>query len=156
MAASCDPAAAISHKSWRRRATNGCASRLRLLPASLLGLPAGRLRGVAMTQTAEATDRYVRDFDALCEQRAEEPIWLRDPRREGLDSFQRMGWPIGEKRDEMGEYKDVRPVARTEFRSPEAFDTTLSDRDIAALVPFDEGMSRLVFIDGYYVPGPSR
>jgi len=109
-----------------------------------------------MTQTAEATDRYVRDFDALCEQRAEEPIWLRDLRREGLDYFQRMGWPIGEKRDEMWKYTDVRPVARTEFRSPEAFDTTLSDRDIAALVPFDEGMSRLVFIDGYYVPGPSR
>jgi len=109
-----------------------------------------------MTQTAEATDRYVRDFDALSEQRAEEPIWLRDLRREGLDYFQRMGWPIGEKRDEMWKYTDVRPVARTEFRSPEAFDTTLSDRDIAALVPFDEGMSRLVFIDGYYVPGPSR
>ena len=109
-----------------------------------------------MTQTAEATDRYVRDFDALCEQRAEEPIWLRDLRREGLDYFQRMGWPIGEKRDEMWKYTDVRQVARTEFRSPEAFDTTLSDRDIAALVPFDEGMSRLVFIDGYYVPGPSR
>ena len=109
-----------------------------------------------MTHTAEATDRYVRDFDALCEQRAEEPIWLRDLRREGLDYFQRMGWPIGEKRDEMWKYTDVRPVARTEFRSPEAFDTTLSDRDIAALVPFDEGMSRLVFIDGYYVPGPSR
>src|SRR3989304_2442355 len=152
MAASCDPAAAISHKSGTRRAAYGGASRLRLLPASLLGLPAGRLRGVAMTQTAEATDRYVRDFDALCEQRAEEPIWLRDLPREGFDSFQRMGWPIGEKRDEMWKYTDVRPVARTGFRSPDAFGTTLSDRDIAALVPFAEGMSRLVFIDGHYAP----
>jgi Fe-S cluster assembly protein SufD len=108
-----------------------------------------------MTQTAEATDRYVRDFDALREHRAEEPLWLRDLRREGFDCFQRMGWPIGEKRDEMWKYTDVRPVARTEFRSPDAFGTTLSDRDIAALVPFDEGMSRLVFIDGHYAPHSS-
>jgi len=109
-----------------------------------------------MTQTAEATDRYVRDFDALREQRAEEPLWLRDLRREGFDYFQRMGWPIDEKRDEIWKYTDVKPVARTEFRNSEAAGTTLSDRDIAALVPFDGGMSRLVFIDGYYVPGPSR
>ena len=73
-----------------------------------------------MTQTAEATDRYVRDFDALREQRAEEPTWLRDLRREGFDHFQRIGWPIDEKRDEMWKYTDVRAVARTEFRNPDA------------------------------------
>jgi len=109
-----------------------------------------------MTQTAEATDRYLRDFDALREQRSEEPLWLRDLRREGFDYFQRMGWPIDEKRDEAWKYTDVRAVARTEFRSPDARGASLSEADVSALLPFDEGMSRLVFVDGHYVPEASR
>lgn len=108
-----------------------------------------------MTQTADATDRYLRDFDAVREQRADEPLWLRDLRREGFDCFQRMGWPIGEKRDEMWKYTDVRSVARTEFRILDAPGTMLPERDIAALVPFDEGMSRLVFVDGHYTSDAS-
>jgi Fe-S cluster assembly protein SufD len=109
-----------------------------------------------MTQTAEATDRYSRDFEALREQREEEPLWLRDLRREGFDYFQRMGWPIDDKRDEMWKYTDVKAVARTEFRIPDAPGTSLSEQGIAALIPFDEGMSRLVFVDGYYAPEVSR
>ena len=109
-----------------------------------------------MTQTAEATDRYVREFDALREQRSEEPIWLRDLRREGFDYFQRMGWPVDEKRDEAWKYTDVRAVARTEFRNPDAPRASLSEGDVSALLPFDEGMSRLVFVDGYYSPEASR
>jgi Fe-S cluster assembly protein SufD len=109
-----------------------------------------------MTQTAEATDRYTRDFGVLREQREDEPLWLRDLRREGFDYFQRMGWPIDEKRDEMWKYTDVKAVARTEFRIPEGPGPRLSEQDIAALIPFDEGMSRLVFVDGYYAPEVSR
>jgi len=109
-----------------------------------------------MTQTAEATDRYVRDFDALREQRSDEPLWLRDLRREGFDYFQRMGWPVDEKRDEAWKYTDIRVVARTEFRGPDAPGATLSEGDVSALLPFDEGMSRLVFVDGYYSPEASR
>ena len=109
-----------------------------------------------MTQTAEATGRYVRDFDALREQRDEAPPWLRDLRREGFDYFQRMGWPIDEKRDEMWKYTDARPIARTEFRYPLEPGTSLSEGDVSALLPFDEGMSRLVFVDGYYAPEISR
>jgi Fe-S cluster assembly protein SufD len=109
-----------------------------------------------MTQTAEATDRYVRDFGVLRAQREEEPMWLRDLRREGFDHFQRIGWPVDEKRDEMWKYTDVRAVARTEFRSPDAPGASLSEADVSGLVPFDEGMSRLVFIDGHYAPEASR
>ena len=109
-----------------------------------------------MTQTAEATNRYAKDFDALREEREEEPPWLRDLRREGFDYFQRMGWPIDDKRDEMWKYTDVRPVARTEFRLPDAPSVTPSPAEIAAMLPFDEDMSRLVFIDGYYSPDASR
>jgi len=109
-----------------------------------------------MTQTAEATDRYVEQFDALRAERQEEPPWLRDLRREGFDYFQRMGWPINDKRDEMWKYTDVRPIARTEFRLPDAPAVTLSLAEIAAMLPFDDGMSRLVFIDGYYSPDASR
>jgi Fe-S cluster assembly protein SufD len=109
-----------------------------------------------MPQTAEATDRYVRDFDALRDQRAGEPIWLRDLRREGFDHFQRMGWPVEEKRGEVWKYTDIRPVARTEFRSPNGAGARLSERQIQAMLPFDEGMSRLVFIDGFYAPEVSR
>jgi Fe-S cluster assembly protein SufD len=109
-----------------------------------------------MTQTAEAIDSYVQEFDALRPEREDEPIWLRDLRREGFDYFQRMGWPIDEKRDEMWKYTDVKPVARTEFRIPNEAGATLSDADIGALIPFDERMSRLVFIDGHYTPEISR
>jgi Fe-S cluster assembly protein SufD len=109
-----------------------------------------------MTQTAEATGRYVREFDALRDLRDGEPLWLRDLRREGFDYFQRMGWPVDEKRDEAWKYTDVRAVARTEFRTPDAPGTSLSEQDIAAIIPFDDGMSRLVFVDGYNVPGISR
>jgi Fe-S cluster assembly protein SufD len=109
-----------------------------------------------MTQAAEATDRYVRDFDALRAEREDEPIWLRDLRREGFDHFQRMGWPIDEKRDEIWKYTDVKPVARTEFRNPDGPGTQLSEADVAAMLPFDKGMSRLVFVDGYYSPEASR
>ena len=109
-----------------------------------------------MTQTAEATDRYVEQFDTLRETRKQEPDWLRELRREGFDYFQRMGWPIDDKRDEMWKYTDVRPVARTEFRLPNAPAVMPSSAEIAAIFPFDEGMSRLVFIDGYYSPDASR
>jgi len=109
-----------------------------------------------MTQTAEATDRYVRDFDAMREERSEEPLWLRNLRREGFDYFQRMGWPVDEKRDEAWKYTDVRAVARTEFRNPNPPGASLSGGDVSALLPFDEGMSRLVFVDGYYAPEISR
>jgi Fe-S cluster assembly protein SufD len=109
-----------------------------------------------MTQTAEATDRYVEQFDALRESREQEPEWLRDLRREGFDYFQRMGWPIDEKRGEAWKYTDPKPIARAEFRSPDGPGATLSEAEIAAMVPFDEGMSRLVFVDGYYVPEASR
>jgi Fe-S cluster assembly protein SufD len=109
-----------------------------------------------MTQTAETTDRYVEQFDALRNTREDEPEWLRDLRREGFDYFQRMGWPIDDKRDEIWKYTDVRRVARTEFRLPEAPISTLSEDQLTAMLPFDEGMSRLVFVDGYYSPGVSR
>ena len=109
-----------------------------------------------MTQTAEATDCYAEQFDALREERDDEPLWLRDLRREGFDYFQRMGWPIDEKRDEMWKYTDVRPVAHTEFRLPDAPAVTPSLAEIAAMLPFDDGMSRLVFIEGYYSPDASR
>ena len=109
-----------------------------------------------MTQTITATDRYIEQFDSLREQRVDEPPWLRDLRREAFDYFQQMGWPVDEKRDEAWKYTDVRPVARTEFRYPDAPATSLSEGDVSALLPFDEGMSRLVFVDGYYMSEASR
>jgi Fe-S cluster assembly protein SufD len=109
-----------------------------------------------MTQTAAATDRYAEQFDALRETREQEPEWLRDLRREGFDYFQRMGWPIDDKRDEMWKYTDVKAVARTEFRIPDAPDTGLSEENITAMIPFDGGMSRLVFVDGYFAPEVSH
>src|SRR5439155_12674075 len=99
----------------------------------------------AMTQTAEATNRYAEDFDALREEREEEPLWLRDLRREAFDYFQRMGWPIDDKRDEMWKYTDVKPIARASFRLPDAPGAALTDEDIVRLLPFDEGVSRVVF-----------
>ncbi len=109
-----------------------------------------------MTQTITATDRYIEQFDSLREQRADEPPWLRDLRREAFDYFQRMGWPIDEKRDEVWKYTDVKPIARASFRLPDAPGATLTDEEVMRLLPFDEGMSRVVFIDGHYAPEASR
>jgi Fe-S cluster assembly protein SufD len=103
-----------------------------------------------MTQAPAATGRYVADFDSLREERAQEPQWLRELRRDAFDNFRKLGWPIDEKRNEAWKYTDVKPVARTEFRYPLERGTT--DMDIASLLLFDEGMSRLVFVDGHFAP----
>ena len=111
---------------------------------------------MTQTPTAAATDRYVEQFNALREEREKEPLWLRDLRREAFDYFQRMGWPIDEKRDEAWKYTDVKPIARASFRLPDAPGAALTDEDIVRLLPFDEGVSRVVFIDGHYAPEVSR
>ena len=57
----------------------------------------------------------------------------------------------------MWKYTDVRPIARTRVpasrRDP---GSSLTEAEVSALLPFDEGMSRLVFVDGYYSPEASR
>src|SRR6266542_1940680 len=106
-----------------------------------------------MTQAPAIYDRYITDFDSRREERAREPQWMRDLRREAFDNFQKMGWPIDEKRNEAWKYTDAKPIARTEFRYPLAPGPT--DVDIASLLPFDEGVSRLVFVDGHFAPALS-
>jgi len=103
-----------------------------------------------MTQAPAITDRYIADFNALRDERAHEPEWLRDLRREGFDNFQKLGWPVDEKRNEAWKYTDIKVIARTAFRHPLERGTT--DLDVATMLPFDEGMSRLAFVDGHFAP----
>src|SRR6266542_1121630 len=70
--------------------------------------------------------------------------------------FSSIGQPIDEQRDEAWKYTDVKPIARASFRLPDAPGAALTDEDIVRLLPFDEGVSRVVFIDGHYAPEVSR
>lgn len=107
-----------------------------------------------MTQTIETTDRlYIADYEAQSAARADEPQWLQDVRRQGIEAFKELGFPVARKGNEDWKYTDIRPIARAEFRHPSGSqDSSVSLADL----PFDEGMARIVFIDGLFSPGLSR
>jgi Fe-S cluster assembly protein SufD len=105
-----------------------------------------------MTQTIETTDeQYLADYEVLTSERASEPAWLRDIRRQAIEAFKDVGFPVARKGNEDWKYTDIRPIARAAFQHPDGA-LPQADLDLTSLVPFDDGMSRIVFIDGGFAP----
>lgn len=106
-----------------------------------------------MTQAPTITERYLADFRAL--QPEGEPEWLRDLRERAFARFSELGFPTARRGNEPWKYTNVAAIAQAEFEpAPEA----LPDVDLDALkraAPWDDGWSRLVFVDGRYSPALS-
>ena len=79
------------------------------------------------------------------ESRRGEPSFLADLRREGLETFQEIGFPTT--RDEEWRHTNVAPIVRRRYRRPEG----LPEIALQQLGPFSyTDCTQLVFIDGHY------
>lgn len=103
-----------------------------------------------MTQTLTKHQQYETDFLALKSRlNGREPAWLTSLRDAALARFQKTGFPVERKGNEAWKYTDIRPIAEAVFEyAAEA--GTVSREQIKALLPFDVGMVRAVFVDGHF------
>ena len=108
-----------------------------------------------MTQTIARDERYNADFAALLGQRKGEPAWLGELRQSGIDAFNTLGFPTARKGNEAWKYTDIRPIAAATFEHPESA-AKVAQQLLDARIPFDKGMSRIVFVDGRYAGQHSR
>ena len=92
-------------------------------------------------------DRYLEAFEAL-QASGDAPDWLRSIRRAAIDRFLELGFPTT--RHEDWRFTNVRPIAETDFVTPESAQVPRRERLAKFRVP-GEG-PRLVFVDGRYVP----
>lgn len=84
--------------------------------------------------------------------RKQDPSWLHDLRRTGLENFKTLGFPT--LREEDWRFTRTRPIAELDFRPAAA-----ADVDEAAIVArtFDDShCHRLVFVNGHAAPSLSR
>ena len=105
-----------------------------------------------MTQALTSYDRYRNDFEAFQNGlQANGPAWLRQIRVQGMESFDKVEFPTATRGNERWKYTNVTPIANATFEYP--FDADV-DRAVAPLIkrtaPWDEGWTRLVFIDGHF------
>ena len=110
-----------------------------------------------MTQAPTSYDRYRSDFESFEGKLPPNgPAWLRDMRKQAMASFDQVAFPTATRGNERWKYTNVTPIANATFEYPFDSDT---DRVTAPLLkraaPWDEGWTRLVFVDGRYSPALS-
>ena len=105
-----------------------------------------------MAKPLQSYKRYRSNFEsAQADLPAGGPPWLDDLRRQGMASFDAVGFPTATRGNERWKYTNVTPIARAEFHYPLNVDTDgVNLAQIKALAPWDESWLRLVFIDGRY------
>jgi len=108
-----------------------------------------------VTQTISTNESYNADFAALLEQRKSEPGWLHELRHKGMDAFNELGFPTARRGNEAWKYTDIRPVAAATFEHS-AGPGEVAAKKLDALLPFDQDLHRIVFVDGFYSPELSR
>ena len=70
-----------------------------------------------------------------------------DLRQSGWREFERVGFPIHRRGNELWKYTDLRAIDRQQFRFGETSATSSRD-EIASLVPLSESWHNVVFVDG--------
>ena len=103
-----------------------------------------------MTQTLTKYPRYEALFSALRPARNDEPAWLAELRAGGFKRFQLLGFPVERRGNEEWKYTNIKPIAEAAFEYPRG----AGDAALAAIterLPFDSGMTRVVFVDGHFV-----
>ncbi|MCH8061162.1 MAG: hypothetical protein IH861_01515 [Chloroflexi bacterium] len=104
----------------------------------------------AMTQTATSYENYRSDFRELETLLKDgDPSWLRDLRRESMDSFIEMGFPTARRGNEPWKYTNVAPIANGAFRMPMNGAAAKPDLNaIKDVAPWHDDWTTLVFVDG--------
>ena len=110
-----------------------------------------------MTQAPTKYDRYRADFGVFRESMGKNgPAWVGGVRQNGIEHFNRLGFPTHVQGNERWKYTNVGPIASSTFEYPfEASVDSVSAELVKGLVPLDESWLRLVFVDGSFVPGLS-
>jgi hypothetical protein len=97
-------------------------------------------------------DKYVSDhamFEAS--PRVNGPAWLGKLRATGLAAFKQAGFPTATRGNEQWKYTNVGPIERATFDLPSAQAAeAVSLASVKSVSPWDDGWSRLVFVDGFY------
>ncbi|MDP6063181.1 MAG: Fe-S cluster assembly protein SufD [SAR202 cluster bacterium] len=97
-------------------------------------------------------DKYVADHATFeASPGVNGPAWLGKLRATGLAAFKQSGFPTATRGNEQWKYTNVAPIGRATFDlpSPKADGAVSLDR-VKAVSPWDDGWSRLVFVDGIY------
>jgi Fe-S cluster assembly protein SufD len=85
--------------------------------------------------------------------RKEDPVWVHDLRRTGIERFKSLGFPT--LREEEWRFTRTRPIAELDFR-PAATASNVTENDIVSRTFDDSHCHRLVFVNGYAAPSLSR
>ena len=107
-----------------------------------------------MIAVAEQLSTYLDEFEQLTQARADEPAWLGERRREGMQRFSEAGFPTT--RHEEYKYTNLSPLAKTQFRTASAAAERVDHGQIAPHLFEGLGGDRLVFVNGRYAPGLSQ
>lgn len=108
--------------------------------------------------TQAVYDKYVSDH-ALFEASpgVNGPAWLGKLRTSGLEAFKQAGFPTATRGNEQWKYTNVGPIARVAFDLPSAQAAkAVSLAKIKTVAPWDDGWTRLVFVDGLYSASLSK
>ena len=105
-----------------------------------------------MAQAPTMSDAYLSDFYAL---EREGPKWLRELRAEAMTRFRELGFPTARRGNEKWKYTNVGPIADAEFAYEFDAATAVKPSDLRRLVPWDDGWTTAVFVDGRYSPALS-
>jgi Fe-S cluster assembly protein SufD len=104
-----------------------------------------------MTQLAEERHAFLSHVTRDGGGQAAAPQWLARLRRNGLERFEKAGFPTT--KEEAWRFTNVAPIARTAFRPGRPVD--LKPDDIAPYTFRDEAACELVFVNGHFAPNLS-
>ncbi|MBM3925538.1 MAG: Fe-S cluster assembly protein SufD [SAR202 cluster bacterium] len=93
---------------------------------------------------------YHSAFDAMERNgQSKTPPWLRDIKRQAMDRFSELGFPVARRDNEEWKYTDVAPIAHTQFNIPTST-PSLTSSEIEAFTLGEGRWRTLVFVDGFY------
>ena len=107
-----------------------------------------------MPRTSVNVDGYLTDFRVFedCVVK-DQPSYFKLLRKQSIDCFSKLGFPVTRKGNEEWKYTNILPLARAGFRYPfESLSESSDQSELLNNVPFDKKWINLVFVDGRYNP----
>jgi len=107
-----------------------------------------------MVQIDSSESPYLASFAAFeANGASSHPEWLMQLRQQAIADFERDGFPVARRGNELFKYTDVRALAAAAFERPPAIGTPSSGHEAIDFTPYDLPCPRvhqLVFVDGHY------